>query len=151
MIVYRIAQTKYAQDITGSGAKKYGGRWNRPGVAALYTSQQRSLCMLELLVHFNAQAAFKQDYSFMTIDIGESDMVDLSHMQYTASDLFLNNESLWRITDKHFAIDKKSAIKVPSVIIPQEFNIIINPEHSSFGANNLKQIEKAVVDHRLAL
>jgi|GEM_PF-4679954 len=65
MIVYRIAQTKYAQDITGSGAKKYGGRWNRPGVAALYTSQQRSLCMLELLVHFNAQAAFKQDYSFI--------------------------------------------------------------------------------------
>ncbi|MBK8348315.1 MAG: RES family NAD+ phosphorylase [Saprospiraceae bacterium] len=71
MEVYRITREKYAADLTGEGARLYGGRWNRPGVAALYTSEARSLAILELLVHFNSAEALKMKYVFITLTLNE--------------------------------------------------------------------------------
>ena len=51
MIVYRITNQKYSHDISGTGAKTFGGRWNSKGMAMLYTSQHISLALLEMLVH----------------------------------------------------------------------------------------------------
>lgn len=50
MKVYRITKRKYQNDITGKGAELFGRRWNPIGTPALYTSESRALCVLELLV-----------------------------------------------------------------------------------------------------
>ena len=55
MEIYRIAQQLYAEDISGNGAKLYGGRWNSEGLTALYTSFSRSLALLETLAHTPAK------------------------------------------------------------------------------------------------
>jgi len=51
VIVYRIAKTRYIYDLTGAGARLYGGRWNQKGIGMIYTSENRSLASLEFLVH----------------------------------------------------------------------------------------------------
>jgi RES domain-containing protein len=51
MIVYRICNTRYANDINGIGSKLYGGRWNNVGNAVVYSSSTRALAALEVLVH----------------------------------------------------------------------------------------------------
>jgi len=52
MEVYRLAQARYAKDLTGKGAAAKGARWNSPGEELLYTAQNRSLAMAEIAVHF---------------------------------------------------------------------------------------------------
>ena len=51
MTVFRICNPQFSEDISGTGAKLYGGRWNSKGVAALYASEHISLSVLEMLVH----------------------------------------------------------------------------------------------------
>ena len=51
MIVYRIARTGYINDLTGSGARLYGGRWNKRGIGVIYISESRALATVEYLVH----------------------------------------------------------------------------------------------------
>ena len=55
MIVYRISNTRYSDDISGTGAKLHGARWNSVAVPMLYTAEHISLAVLEMLVntHFN--------------------------------------------------------------------------------------------------
>ena len=59
MIVYRIADRKYKDDLSGTGAKLIGGRWNSPGLPALYTSEHASLATLEIIVHVNKPEKFQ--------------------------------------------------------------------------------------------
>ena len=53
MVVYRLGGTKYATDLTGEGARLFGGRWNNEGTPCIYTSQSRALAILEYTVNIN--------------------------------------------------------------------------------------------------
>ncbi|MBL0100360.1 MAG: RES family NAD+ phosphorylase [Saprospiraceae bacterium] len=149
MEVYRITREKYAADLTGEGARLYGGRWNRPGVAALYTSEARSLALLELLVHFNSAAALKMKYVFITLTLNEKDVETLDRKYFKKGSTNFNDESLWQLTDDFFINKNILALRVPSVIIPQEYNIIINPAHSKMKHIEIIQKENADIDMRL--
>ncbi|NIR50304.1 RES family NAD+ phosphorylase [candidate division KSB1 bacterium] len=51
MKVYRIARSAYIEDLSGTGARLYGGRWNHKGTSIVYTSKNRALATVEYLVH----------------------------------------------------------------------------------------------------
>src|SRR5699024_12459459 len=51
MQLYRLAKEEYIRDLSGTGARLYGGRWNKKGMPMLYTSEHRSMALLELFVH----------------------------------------------------------------------------------------------------
>ena len=53
MITYRISNAEFSNDISGTGAKLMGSRWNSKGIPLLYTSQYISLAVLEMLVNTN--------------------------------------------------------------------------------------------------
>ncbi|MCA9448346.1 MAG: RES family NAD+ phosphorylase, partial [Candidatus Omnitrophica bacterium] len=55
MEVFRVAREAYKTDLSGTGARINGGRWNSPGKAVLYTSENRSLAILETLVHITSR------------------------------------------------------------------------------------------------
>lgn len=147
--VYRITRSKYKDDLSGEGARLYGGRWNRPGIAALYTSETRSLALLELIVHFNSAAALKMDYVFMTLEIDESYIENIQLKDLPKDFISFNNSKLWAITEEMFFKKDKLAIRVPSVLVPQEFNLIINPIHHQAGLLKVVDKEAAVLDERL--
>src|SRR4051812_19044383 len=58
---WRITKAKHAAGaFTGSGAKAFGGRWNSPGTAMIYTAGSTSLAILEMLVHLSAMELLRR-------------------------------------------------------------------------------------------
>ena len=143
-MVYRISRSKYIKDLSGFGAKMYGGRWNHKGVPVLYTAENRSLAILELMVNFNSKDAFNLDYSIAKIAVPESQIVQISAVE------ILEN-SKQEITNYYFFEKNVLAIKVPSIIIPKEFNFLINPQHSLFSQVILEGLESIEFNYRLKL
>ena len=126
MIAYRICKSQYSGDISGLGAKMFGGRWNRPGVAVLYTSSARSLAILELLVHFNAREALNNDFVIMEISFPDESIVPLDSNLLPKDGFIMNDSRFWDLTERYFFQLNTLVLKVPSMVVTEEFNYIIN-------------------------
>jgi RES domain-containing protein len=150
MLVYRISQTKYINDLSGEGARRYGGRWNRPGVPVLYTAQHLSLAVLELIVHFNAKDALMLPYSYISIDIPNDKLIKLQDTIFQFENIEANNENLWKTLDHYFLNGKTLGLIVPSIVIPIEYNVILNPLHMEYSSIKVIETARLNLDERLA-
>lgn len=140
MVLYRIAKDEYIDDLSGEGAKIYGGRWNRIGVAALYTSSTRSLALLEMLVHFNNRQALNQNFSFLTIEIPDISIAILDPNELQGPVMEQPQAVLIKLAEKYFFEQNYLALVVPSAVIAQESNIVINTTHPL--AAQIQKVEK---------
>lgn len=140
MMVYRIAAPKRADDLSGTGAKLYGGRWNSPGRPVLYTAQNISLAMLEKLVHTPRSnlklpftvACIKVPENLACTSIGPSQLqADWRGFPFRAGTVALG--------DQWLEDGNAPMLKVPSAINPYECNFLLNPLHP--GCKDLKITE----------
>ena len=131
MIVYRFAHVKYAEDISGTGARLKGGRWNHPGIAILYTSWSVSLALLEVLANA-LTLEYLQRIQLIKIDVPD----DLPVYEIKLSDLRKQWWNDFEYTQWLGSDIIKSAspliIKCPSAIVETEYNFLINPANDSF-------------------
>ncbi len=152
MEVFRITKKKYKNDLSGKGAELFGGRWNPMGTPALYTSENRALCALEILV-YTPKEILPPNYIIQTIHIPEEFEKDI--VTLAIRDLPLNWDTLQyeQLTEslglKSFKDENKIGLRVPSVIIKQENNIVLNPLHQLY--KKIKVIEEIefFIDKRL--
>jgi RES domain-containing protein len=149
MLLHRIAKTRYAQDLSGTGARLFGGRWNPKGQAVLYTSENRALAALEFLVHLEATAP-PEDFNLLTLTVPDG----LEMSTYSAADLPLGwNDYPYQVSvqvgKKWLKEVKTLLLQVPSTIIQQEYNILLNPLHPAFLEVRLLSIEPFGFDSRL--
>ncbi len=151
MKVYRIVKAKKrTRDISGTGAYNAGGRWNSIGVYALYTSENRSLASLEVLVHVD-EGELPPDLYVMTIEIADTAPV------YEVKDSELprdwrepENIALKAIGDRIFNENEYLGIKVRSAVMPEEYNYILNPLHPDYRSMiKVVSVAELVVDKRL--
>lgn len=152
MKVYRIAKRQYIKNLSGVGAKKYGGRWNRKGSSVLYTSENVSLAALEMLVHVELQNLPK-NLQILVLKI--SDEVSIRHIDikdlpknwrdYPAPGKLAEIGTAW--------LEKKESLilKVPSVVIAQERNVLINPNHPEFENVKIDKISDFEFDDRFSI
>lgn len=150
MRVYRIAKTRYIDDLAGEGAGLYGGRWNKVGDAMLYFSQNLSLSLLEIIVHVE-YAQLPLDYSYIEIEIPDSSIkkiqsIDFIKPKWSAEEA---GNQLQMFGSNWLKKNEALAIKVPSAILHQENNILINPTHKDFGKIKILKKEKMDFDPRL--
>ena len=133
---WRLVRPAYgdaASAFSGEGARRYGGRWNAPGRAVVYASLHLSLAALEALAHADRRS-FDRDYVSFEVRV-PNDLV-----------LELRDEDLppgWRarpvshaaraIGDAWLAQRASVALSVPSVLVPQERNLLLAPDHPRFG------------------
>lgn len=150
MIVYRICVKEFSNDLSGSGAMRYGGRWNTKGNAVLYTSSSCALATVEYAVHLRLGNSY-DEFRLVSIEIPEGSV----SRQIGYEDLDNN----WKCFPFHFSTQRigndwlKSkeslVLKVPSVVVPREFNCLINPQHDDFHAVKIVGNEPFVFDKRL--
>jgi RES domain-containing protein len=77
MILYRIAKCNYAGDLSGTGARLYGGRWNSEGKPMLYTASSRALAVLEVLVHLSPLLV-PNNFCLVEIEVPENSIYTLT-------------------------------------------------------------------------
>ena len=134
MQVFRLARANRRYDLSGWGAYLVGGRWNLPGRALLYTAESRALATLEVLVHLPSDS-LPDDMYLLTLEVPDQvnyetlaadqlppDWQRLSQPQPTAT---LGHEWL--------QAGRTLALRVPSVLVPQEHNLLLNPAHPEFS------------------
>jgi RES domain-containing protein len=153
--VWRIAvdtPSFKADDLSGEGAKKSGGRWNRKGTPVLYTSESIALACLETLVHINAQGLPLYRY-LVRIDIPAKvwDVAKKLNVKTAgngwdalpAGSISIEKAQRW------LQSNASALMLVPSVVIPQASNVLINPRHPDVRLIKAKKIEKFSYDPRL--
>ena len=150
MRVYRIARKRHLDDLTGAGAKTFGGRWNHRGTALLYTSETRSLAMVEFLVHVSWMQA-PRDLGMATLEIAnviqpESlSPADLPEdwRDYPAPRKLADLGTGW-VNSKRSLL-----LRVPSAVVEQENNILINTGHSDLIRVTVIEVKDLEFDRRL--
>ena len=155
VVLWRIASDtrEYeAHELTGKGAEKTGGRWNRPGRPAVYASASIALACLETLVHLNTADL---PLNRFLVRIAVPDDLWASRATLTAQALpvgwsaipegkvSLDTGDRWLRTARH------ALLVVPSVIVPEESNVLVNPRHPQAGRISARKARPWLYDQRL--
>lgn len=152
MLVHRLSVARFPA-LDGEGARLYGGRWNTPGRAVVYTSSSRALAALELLVHVNARRA-PANLVLATIDLPDDavasaatvDPATLPH-GWAAR---VGEPTLKAIGDAWVDDGQALLLGVPSAPIPEEGNWLVNPRHPDAARVRVVATRPFTFDPRLA-
>lgn len=148
--LYRICNTEHINDLSGTGARIYGGRWNHAGYPMVYSSGSRSLAALEFLVHV-PMALAPDNLSIAEITITGN----IKRESITSKELPANwrgypaPEQLANIGTKWIKSKSSLLLDIPSAVVDKEVNTLINPLHPDMKHVNLKKVEKFYFDSRL--
>ena len=149
MIVFRLANEPYKNDISGDGASRYGGRWNSSGLKVLYTSQSISLTILESLVHLRSDLIPASQH-LLRIEVPDKDIIEISTVKIKPGWEREYEYTQW-IGDQFITQNQGLLLRVPSVIVPEEFNLLINPINKEFKKVKLLRSDLLRLDKRLRL
>lgn len=148
MEVYRVCRTKWARDLNGEGARLFGGRWNRKGTSCIYTSSSRSLAILEFSVNISLDD-IPRALSIVTIRIPDTQLlVKTEDLPGNWKDVPAPSST--REFGNTILTEKKHLVfRVPSAVIPQEYNYLINPIHPGLAQCEVTRVEDLAYDVRI--
>ena len=152
MLLYRISKSKYANDLSGEGARRAGGRWNFKGTPVVYTADSTALATLETLVHFPLNLTPK-NRAISTIDLPDELPVTAINLENSPNNwaTYPAPIELAEIGNDWVQQQKTVALCVPSSITPNSEgrNYILNPANPDFRQVKIIKIEKYEFDSRL--
>lgn len=153
MRVFRIVREMYLSSaLDGYGAAESSfARWNSKYTKMVYTSGSRSLAILEMAVHLDLQEDVPDDRYLVEIDIPDTlevQIVKLEDLPIQWKELPPNSITR-QIGDDFIFYEESPALIVPSAIIPEEFNYLINPLHPDCQKIKIKSHKHLVLDPRL--
>src|ERR1051325_672441 len=131
---WRIVKSRFIESaFAGDGARIHGGRWNSPGVPVVYTAENASLAILEVLVH-EKNAANMDSWSLISVRLPTPHIrrIPLSKLppEWKSPS---SRDVLKSIGEEWIENMDSVALRVPTVITPGEFNYLINPDHPAFA------------------
>lgn len=155
MHLWRIAKNtaQYpAADMTGGGAKAVGGRWNSKGLAVIYSSTSVALAVLETLAHIGDDIAARNRF-LIRIDVPDTVWNKRAILDPTSLDPTWLSEPPGMASiatgDTWLRQGANALLLVPSVIVPEECNVLINPLHGDAGGIRAEVVRQYVYDPRL--
>jgi len=149
LTAWRLVRVKYAaQAASGEGAARAGGRWNSRGTAVIYASSSQSLAALETLVHLNPRIILA--YKIVEIAFAKDLVQNLS--RHTLPTDWRSEPpplATKRIGDQWVKEATSAVLAVPSTIIPEELNYLLNPGHRDFAKIRFGKPQDFSFDPRL--
>lgn len=147
---WRITKSRHAdRAYDGEGARRVGGRWNSKGVAMVYASASASLALLEVLVHVEDESLLPA-YTLISAELDE-DLIDRLDEAALPPDWRSSPAppELREIGDDWAASRRSVALAVPSVVVPWETNLLLNPSHPRFAELRIDAPRRFELDPRL--
>jgi RES domain-containing protein len=151
--VWRITKLKYADSAySGEGARLVAGRWHEAGQRVVYTSSSAALAALEVLVHTDTDLLPRTPF----VAIPATLPTRLKLLRLTSEDLpaywnALPSPSELRERGTKWLREGKTAVlAVPSVIVPFEWNYLLNPAHPDFSKIQIGEPREYRFDPRLS-
>jgi len=143
--LYRLVRADRADDaFSGEGARLYGGRWNPPGTSVVYASESRALAVLETIVHLTLEARTMR-FLLYTITLPSRPRLRRYDRMRAPRSISASQEVGRRWIDDGTTL----ALVVPSVIVPQERNYVLNVRHPQFARLEIPKPEPFSLDDRL--
>jgi RES domain-containing protein len=149
--LWRVVKRAHAATaFDGKAAQRFGGRWNSPGRRAVYASATKSLAVLEVLVHLEVVGRPLPRFVAFTFTVDDAlvDRLPAARMPRhwrTAVGL----PATQRIGDEWLASGRAVALAVPSAIVPEESNYLLNPAHPAFARLRFGRFVPFLLDPRL--
>ena len=136
MLVFRIAHEKYANSLSVSG---FAGRWNSAGKLVLYTTENVSLALLENMM-YRVGTGFNNEYKIMVIYHPEEHIEQIITSNLPKDWRSMESyDQLQKIGNSWYDEQRSLCLKVPSSILPDNYNVIFNTTHPEF--KNVKLID----------
>jgi RES domain-containing protein len=150
-VAWRIVKaSRVASAFDGEGARLYGGRWNSPGHALVYTAENVSLAALELLVHLQ-ESALLASYLLLSVRFPPALVRKLARAALPATwNAYPAPLRLRQLGDAWIAAGTSAVLEVPSAVVPAEKNYLLNPAHPGFQRVTLGTPQRFSFDRRLA-
>lgn len=140
-VAWRICRRPFA-DLSGEGARRYGGRWNSHGRPLIYAAEAAALAVLEVRAHLDLDwDTLPDDYVLVSIETGA-----------LISETIADPPSDPRATgDEWLRAGRSALLRVPSWIVPESHNVLINPIHPDASSISVSSIRPFAFDKRLWL
>ena len=136
MRVWRIARERY-DPLSGEGARLYGGRGNSTGRPVVYTSGSAALAALEALVWTDPEDV-PADLRLFELELEGRPRPDTVRLEDLPPDwTTIGSPACVRLGDAWVIAGRRLAIWVPSAVLPEERNLLINPRHAGISALRL--------------
>lgn len=149
MLVYRIVHKKYSKSLSVSGME---GRWNAEGNKVIYSAESIALAFLENMIRRQG-VGFNNDFKIMIIQVPDDIIISI-----------INDKELkpgWRRMDNYFQCRQLGnkwyedgetlLLRVPSAVLPEEFNFVINTVHEEYKKIKLIEVTSLVPDERIEI
>jgi RES domain-containing protein len=144
MRIWRLMRRDFAPGLDGEGARLWGGRWNSVGKPAVYCAQSPSLALLEAFVHLPRDVRQSADHLFTLVGLEvPTEPVQVAEMSEA-------EEDCRRLGNAWLAACSDLALSVPSVIVPYERSVILNPRHPAMAKVQVAVQEPFRLDPRLS-
>lgn len=147
---WRIVKRRYAdRAFDGEGARLHGGRWNSAGRQVVYLSESRALATLEILAGLRTPAVIPA-YVLIKVEF-EEDVVTELHKRTLPAEWIASppGTATQRIGDQWFDVMTSVVLRVPSAVVPGEFNFLINTLHPDFRTLKVGSPEQLYMDPRI--
>jgi RES domain-containing protein len=150
MRCYRLVKARHALEaFTGAGARAFGGRWNRPATPMVYAAQSLALAALETVVHFSGE---ERGISFIAfaLEVPDSCVRTLEPRELPPDWRSPVTPPSTQDLGSEWQRSRSSvALRVPSVLVPAEWCVLLNPEHPDTRRVTIDYPEPFAFDERL--
>jgi RES domain-containing protein len=148
MRVWRLTRAVYASDpLSGRGAAIAGSRWNSPRTLIAYAATSRALAALEMLIHVTRETV-PPDMVFVPVDVPDRLIREATGLPSDWAELPYGPNAR-SFGDRWITEGRSLGLLVPSVVVPAERNLLINPRHRAFARVRLGRVESFAFDRRL--
>jgi len=147
MLVYRLTSRMHASKLDGKGAEIYSGRWNTKGNPVIYAAAFRSLAVLEYRVN-NPHPV--KGLVMVTLQVPDDNIQQIQLKSLPKNwQLYSYQSPTASIGDNFLKAKKALCLLVPSAVVPQEHNILINPLHPKITEVQILDVQPFLIDQRM--
>ena len=149
MLVWRLCRAAHAANaFSGEGARRFGGRWNSRGVPTVYCSQSLALAGIELFVHLEPGQA-PDDLVAISATLPEGEPARTIEPAQLADEWWTDLTATHALGDAWMREGSSLALRVPSVPIRPEWNVLLNPQHPRMNEVRIDPPQPFVFDARM--